>query len=161
MTNRSTGMCPFSIVYTKIPNSVLDVIVLPKCKSKSASALIDNYTEFLSSIRSKIYSANAKYKPDADVHRREKLFKPGDLVLVRLKRERLPVGEYSKLGKRKWGPFPINSKINDNAYIIDLPEEFNTSHTFNVKDIYPYVPPDDGATQTHSVGTDDFLSGGE
>ncbi|PKU75029.1 hypothetical protein MA16_Dca019957 [Dendrobium catenatum] len=161
MTNRSTGMCPFSIVYTKMPNTVLDVTVLPKCKSKSASVLVDNYAEFLANIRAKIQAANDKYKLSADVHRREKLFKPGDLVFVRLKRDRLPVGEYSKLGKKKWGPFSIKSKINDNAYIVDLPEEFNTSHTFNVKDIYAYMPPDEGKAQVYSVDTDNDFSGGE
>ncbi|KAI0525233.1 hypothetical protein KFK09_004626 [Dendrobium nobile] len=161
MTNRSTGMCPFSIVYTKVPNTVLDITVLPKCKSKSASTLVENYTEFLSNIRLKIQESNAKYRLDVDAHRREKLFKPGDLVFVRLKRERLPVGEYSKLGKRKWGPFAILTKINDNAYIVDLPDEFNTSRTFNVKDIYAYYPPDELETQPHSVDTAALSSGGE
>ncbi|PKU87072.1 hypothetical protein MA16_Dca027773 [Dendrobium catenatum] len=161
MTNRSTGMCPFSIVYTKAPNSVLDVAVLPNCKSKTAATLVENYAEFLSNIRLRLQAANAKYKSEADIHRREKLFKAGDLVLVRLKRERLPVGEYSKLGKKKWGPFPIVHKINDNAYVVDLPEEFNTSHTFNVKDIYAYHPPDEPENHQQSVSTDFLSSGGE
>ncbi|KAI0507258.1 hypothetical protein KFK09_013380 [Dendrobium nobile] len=120
MPNRSTGMCPFSIVYTKMPNTVLDVTVLPKCKSKAAAQLADHYTEFLSDIRAKLLQSNEQYKAAADKHRREKLFKPGDLVLVQMRKERLPTGSYSKLSKRKWGPFPITKKINDDAYVVDL-----------------------------------------
>ncbi|PKU59924.1 hypothetical protein MA16_Dca019626 [Dendrobium catenatum] len=161
MSNRSTGMCPFSIVYTKMPNTILDIAVIPKCKSKAASVLVDQYTEFLSNVRMKLQASNAKYKLDADSHRREKLFNPGDLVFVRLRKERLPAGGYSKLGKRKWGPFPISKKINDNAYVVDLLEEFNTSHTFNVADIYAYIPPDDSNTHLDPASTDNFLSGGE
>ncbi|KAI0493184.1 hypothetical protein KFK09_027460 [Dendrobium nobile] len=161
MPNRTTGMCPFSIVYTKMPNTILDIAVLPKCKSKAASVLADQYTNFLSNVRMKLQASNEKYKQDADVHRREKLFNPGDLVYVRLRKERLPSGSYSKLGKRKWGPFPISQKINDNAYVVDLPEEFNTSHTFNIADIYAYVPPDESTMHLEVASPDKSFSEGE
>lgn len=47
-----------------------------------------------------------------------------------------------KLKPKKLGQFPIGKVINENAYIIDLPLEFQISHTFNVSDITPYYPPD-------------------
>ncbi|PKU85788.1 RNA-directed DNA polymerase [Dendrobium catenatum] len=37
MPNRSTGHCPFAIMYTKMPNHLLDLAVLPKCHSTSAT----------------------------------------------------------------------------------------------------------------------------
>ncbi|KAI0499677.1 hypothetical protein KFK09_017885 [Dendrobium nobile] len=80
--------------------------------------------------------------------------------MVRIRRERLPAGTYSKLGRRKVGPFPILQKINDNAYVIDLPPEFGTTSTFNVTDLHPYYPSDEANT-TISAETADHSSAGE
>ncbi|KAI0495130.1 hypothetical protein KFK09_025277 [Dendrobium nobile] len=140
MANRSTGMSPFNIVYTKAPNTVLDIAAIPNCKSKAAAAIVEDFSDRLAKIRFKLEESNAKYKRDADCHKRKLLFQPGDLVWVRMKKERLPTGWYSKLGQRKFGPFPVLRRINDNAYVIKLPAEFNTPSTFNVADLYPYQP---------------------
>ncbi|XP_020688293.1 uncharacterized protein LOC110103791 [Dendrobium catenatum] len=150
MTNRSTGTSPFSIVYTKSPNTVLDVAVLPKCQSKAAATFTDQFTDMLFKVRQQLIQTNQKYKRAADVHRRQRIFNVGDLVMIRLRRERFPVGQYSKLARRKIGPLPILTKINDNAYTVALPADCNTSPTFNVSDIWPYFPPDDGVLQFSS-----------
>ncbi|PKU76569.1 ATP-dependent DNA helicase RecG [Dendrobium catenatum] len=145
MTNRTTGKSPFSIVYTKQPNIALDITVLPKCKSYAATNFTDQYSEMLAEVRQQIIKSNQLYKEAADVHRRHKTFKVGDLVMVRLRRERFPPGTYScKLARRKFGPVPIVTKINDNAYTVALPADCNTSSTFNVSDIWEYKPADDG-----------------
>lgn len=39
---------------------------------------------------------------------------------------------------REERPFQIFEKINDNAYKVDLPCEYNVSATFNVSDLSPY-----------------------
>ena len=41
------------------------------------------------------------------------------------------------------GPFKIVQKINDNAYILDLPPEYGVSSSFNVVDLRPYVGEDE------------------
>ncbi|PKU67182.1 hypothetical protein MA16_Dca013606 [Dendrobium catenatum] len=142
MVNRSTVKSPFSIVYTKLPNLALDVVVLPKCKSGAASTFMSQYSQMLEEVHTHLTNANLKYKAAADTRRRQQLFKVGDLVMVRLRRERFPPGAYSKLSRRKIGPVPIIAKINDNAYTVELPADQNTSPTFNVSDIWPYHPPD-------------------
>ncbi|KAK8652109.1 hypothetical protein V6N13_061133 [Hibiscus sabdariffa] len=51
------------------------------------------------------------------------------------------------------GPFQVVKKINDNAYQLDLPGEFNVSATFNVVDLSPYDGDD-------NLGTNRFKEGG-
>jgi hypothetical protein len=36
-------------------------------------------------------------------------------------------------------PFQVIEMVNDNAYKVDLPGEYNISGTFNVKDLSPYL----------------------
>jgi hypothetical protein len=37
------------------------------------------------------------------------------------------------------GPFWIVEKVNDNAYKVNLPNDYNVSATFNVKDLTLYL----------------------
>jgi hypothetical protein len=49
------------------------------------------------------------------------------------------------------------TKINDNAYILDLPAEFGVSTSFNVADLKPYMAEDELSSRTTSLqeGEDD------
>jgi hypothetical protein len=76
----------------------------------------------------------------ADCKRRPKSFKVGDKMMVYLRKERLPLDIKGKLRQRKYGPFSILRRINDNAYMIDLPAEIGISNTFNVADLTIYHP---------------------
>jgi len=40
------------------------------------------------------------------------------------------------------GPFEFLEKINDNAYKVELPEDYGVSATFNVADLSPYESDD-------------------
>ncbi|WVZ76013.1 LOW QUALITY PROTEIN: hypothetical protein U9M48_024018 [Paspalum notatum var. saurae] len=85
-------------------------------------------------------------------------FAPGDMVWLHLRKDRFPTLRRSKLMPRAAGPFKVLTKINDNAYILDLPAEFGVSTSFNVADLKPYVGEDEELpSRTTSVleGEDD------
>ena len=136
----ATGKSPFSLVYCSIPKHVVDLVKLPKAPgvSISAEAMAEDILATRDAVRAKLEATGQKNKEAADKRRRLKVFKEGDEVMVFLRKERFPVGTYRKLQPRKYGPFKILRKLNDNAYVVALPEDMNISNTFNVADIYEY-----------------------
>ena len=62
---------------------------------------------------------------------------------MHIRKERFPVRRWSKLHPRGDGPFQVFERINDNAYKLDLPGEYNISVTFNVSDLSPFDEGDD------------------
>lgn len=55
-----------------------------------------------------------------------------------MRKERFPSQRKSKLQPRGDGPFQVLSRINDNAYKIELPGEYGVSTTFSVADLSPF-----------------------
>lgn len=57
----------------------------------------------------------------------------------------------SQAAKQKIGPFPILRQLNDNAYIVDLPPEYQIFHTFNAADLFEYFSSDAAPTLSSSL----------
>ena len=98
-------------------------------------------------------------KAAADKKRRKKVFKEGDMIMIYLRKERIPTGSCNKLKPRKYRPFRIVRKINDNAYVVDLSSDITMSKKFNEADLHEYSPtkklyPDDNSR------TSSFKEGG-
>lgn len=57
-------------------------------------------------------------------------------------KERRPSTAQGKLAQRRFDPYKVLRKINNNAYVIALPEDIGVSNTFNVADLTPFYPED-------------------
>jgi hypothetical protein len=86
--------------------------------------------------------ANDTYKAVADKKRWVKTFQEGDLVMTHLRKNRFPTWTYGELKSCKYGPFRITRKINDNAYVVKLPNDMLISNTFNAAEMFKYHPDD-------------------
>lgn len=94
--------------------------------------MIERNQEIYKAVEETLQQSNEKYKTLADKKKRKQEFFVGELIMVHISKERFPLGSYSKLKARNYGPFKILKKINENAYMTDLPKSFNISNSFNI-----------------------------
>ncbi|KAL5713670.1 hypothetical protein ACHQM5_015724 [Ranunculus cassubicifolius] len=62
--------------------------------------MVEKASQLHHEVKAKIAASNAKYKDDADKHRRLKTFQEGDLVMIHLRKERFPVDRRFPNGAR-------------------------------------------------------------
>ena len=84
-----------------------------------------------------------QYAKQANKGRRQVVLEPEDWIWVHMCMERFPAQRRSTLLSRGDGSFQVLERINDNAYKLDLPGEYNVSATFNVTDLSPFDVGDD------------------
>ena len=133
-----TGMC-LALVIKKVPSyfSIVNVLLPPHLRvfeptENFAKHIHDLHAE----IRRKISLSNEDYKMVVDVHRRSKEFNVGDYVMVHIRPKRIPKTFSKKL--YAMGPYSIIRKLRSNAYLLDLPNDMNINHVFNIEDLLPY-----------------------
>ena len=77
------------------------------------------------------------YKPFADFHKRCKILKEGDLLMIKIHPHRL-LKLCSQLQLNNYVPFKILPKFNDNTYIMDIPNDWGISNAFNISDLVEF-----------------------
>ncbi|KAH9780586.1 Endonuclease [Citrus sinensis] len=141
----ATKYSPFEIVYGFNPLTPLDLTSLPLSKhvnldSKKKAEIVKQIHE---KAKFNIERRTEQYAKQANKGRHKLVFEPGDWVWLHMRKERFSERRKSKLLPRGDGPFQVLECINDNAYKLDLPGEYNVSATFNVSDLSPFDVGDD------------------
>lgn len=108
-------------------------------------------------VKLQIEKKNEGYAKNANKGRKKVIFEPGDWVWVHMRKERFPKQRKSKLQPRGDGPFQVLERINDNAYKLELPGEYDISATFNVADLAPF----DVGNGDFNSWTNSFQEGGD
>lgn len=144
MRNRSTRKSPFEMVYTHLPRLTFDLANLPSVIdiSLEAETMVDRITQLNQKVKDHLELANSNYKTIVDAHRRFKEYQVGGLVMVHIRKSRLPSGQHILLKNQRIEPLHILEKLGPNAYHVDLPSAMQISSSFNVVDLSPYHAPD-------------------
>jgi len=123
--SRTINESPFKVVYGQNPVGPLDLMPLHQGEKMNTEAIkgIREIQEPHKWVQAQIEGTNERYQDQSNKHRKQALFKQGDLVWVHLMKERFPSKRKSKLVPRANGPFEVLEKINENAYKINLPGE--------------------------------------
>ena len=144
----STNHSPFEVVYGFNPLSPLDLLPVPNIsvfKHTEGQAKAEFVRKLHEKVKDQITKKNESYAKQANKGRRRVVFQPGDWVWVHMRKERFPEQRKSKLLPRGDGPFQVLERINDNAYKIQMPGEYNVSPTFNVADLSLFDAGEDGS----------------
>jgi hypothetical protein len=137
----TTLKSPFMVVYGFDPPTALDILPLPLHErtnmdfDKRTTAMKKLHEETRATIQEHVLRQATRL----NAKKKERIFEEGDLVWIHLRKERFPHERNSKLKPRGDGPFKVLKRINNNAYVIDIPtSKYLVSNTFNVSDLSPY-----------------------
>ncbi|KAK1602062.1 hypothetical protein QYE76_017105, partial [Lolium multiflorum] len=137
----TTARSPFMVVYGFEPPTALDILPLPLHERTNMD--FDERTTAMKKLheetRATIQEHVLRQANRLNAKKKERVFEEGDLVWIHLRKERFPQERNSKLKPRGDGPFKVLKRINNNAYVIDIPtSKYLVSNTFNVSDLSPY-----------------------
>ncbi|KAL4296734.1 hypothetical protein GQ457_12G000020 [Hibiscus cannabinus] len=157
VVHSATKMSPFEVVYGFNPITPLDLLPLPQEQviSKDGKARADYVKRLHQQVKENLERRTQQYEKQANKGRKRVTFDVGDWVWVHFRKERFPAQRRSKLLPRGDGPFQVLEKVNDNAYKLDLPGDYNVSATFNVSDLSPYDDSTDLRTNPFQEGGND------
>ncbi|KAM0822562.1 hypothetical protein ACQ4PT_071423 [Festuca glaucescens] len=146
----TTSMCPFEVVYRFKPLALIDLLPLPlqERSNMDASKRAAYVKKIHEKTREEIEKKSKYYAAKANKNCKKVTIEPGDLVWIHLRKDRFLEKCKSKLMPRGDGPFKVLVKINDNAYKIELPQDYSVSPTFNVADLSPCINQEDQESRT-------------
>jgi len=128
---------------------------------KEGASRADFVKKLHEKVKIQIQQQSDKYARQNNKGKKAISFEEGDWVWLHLRKDRFPKQRKSKLSPRGDGPFKILKKINNNAYQLDLPEDYGVHTTFNVIDLIPFVGSNDDEVDNSDLRTDPLQDGGD
>ncbi|KAK1694461.1 hypothetical protein QYE76_011158 [Lolium multiflorum] len=136
----TTSRSPFMIVYGFDPSTALDILPLPLHERTNMD--FDKRTTAMKKLhedtRATIQEHVLRQATRLNAKKKERVFEEGDLVWIHLRKERFPHERNSKLKPRGDGPFKVLKRINNNAYVIDIPSSKYVEHQDPGEDDTPW-----------------------
>ncbi|KAK1627943.1 hypothetical protein QYE76_002258 [Lolium multiflorum] len=159
----TTSRSPFMVVYGFEPLTALDILPLPLHErinmdfDKRIAAVKKLHEETRATIQEHVLRQATRL----NAKKKERIFQEGDLVWIHLRKERFPHERNSKLKPRGDGPFKVLKRINNNAYVIDIPtSKYLVSNTFNVADLSPYHEDEEAQESRTTLSQGEMMRGG-
>ncbi|KAK1648935.1 hypothetical protein QYE76_066740 [Lolium multiflorum] len=119
----TTMRSPFMVVYGFEPPTAIDLLPLPLHEQVNMD--IDKRAQYMKKLhedtRATIEQQVLRQATRLNLKKKARIFNEGDLVWIHLRKDRFPQERNSKLKPRGDGPFKVLKRINDNAYVIDIP----------------------------------------
>jgi hypothetical protein len=119
----TTWMCPFIVVYGFEPQMALDLLPLPLHErvNMDIAKQADYIKKLHEDTRATIECQVLQQATQLNKNKKERIFEEGDLVWIHLHKDRFPQERNSKLKPLGEGPFQVLKRINNNAYVNDIP----------------------------------------
>ena len=134
------------VIYGFEPLTALDLLPLPLHErvNMDVERRADTMKKVHEDTRATIEAQVQRQAERLNKNTKPMIFKEGDLVRIHLCKERFPEERNFKLKPRGDGPYKVLKRINDNAYVIDIPQsKYLVRNSFNVSDLAPYYGDDD------------------
>jgi len=164
VVHKTTNISPFEAVYGFNPLTPLDFLPLPNPQDfvhKEGVTKAEFVKKMHERIKNKIQQQIEKYRKHSNKGKREVIFEEGDWVWLYLRKDKFPNQRKSKLSPRGDGPFQVLKRINNNAYQIDLPEEYGVHTTFNFMDLTPFAGSEDEEAEACDLRTNPLQKEGD
>jgi len=163
VVHKTTNISPFEVVYGFNPLTPLDLLPLPNPQEfvhKEGATKAKFVKKMYERIKEQIQQQTEKYLKHRNKGKREIIFEEGDWVWLHPRKDRFPTKRKSKLSPRGDGPFQVLKRINNNAYKLDMLEEYGVHTTFNVMDLTPFVACGDEEAEALDLRTNSLQKGG-
>ncbi|GJF00793.1 hypothetical protein PsYK624_170940 [Phanerochaete sordida] len=145
LTAGSTGYSPYFLLFGFQPRDGLvgwrhreDIARAPL--SDAVKAFVDDLEAHRENARLTLAKAQDSQARAYNRGRRTLVFRPGDLVLINPHsiEWKESKGEGVKLGPKFIGPFPVQERVGENTYRLDLPDTFGGSCVLNIQHLSAY-----------------------